>query len=131
MNQAIDIIYRRYIKGTNVYYGFDEYGDIILCKDDEPIEIGEYLKEYLFNLINIEDSRRQYSPRERYEMNILIAEEMGINRLRKAIRSIANIARTIETSLDLLAVDLIPKDKTKVNEMADKFRDKYVGYAEI
>ncbi|WP_304576638.1 hypothetical protein [Romboutsia ilealis] len=131
MNQAVDIIYRRYIKGTNVYYGFDEYGDIILCKDDEPIEIGEYLKEYLFNLINIEDSRRQYSPRERYEMNILIAEEMGINRVRKAIRSIANIARTIESSLDLLAVDLIPKDKTKVNEMADKFRDKYVGYAEI
>lgn len=131
MIQAVDIIYRRYIKGTNVYYGFDEYGDIILCKDDEPIEIGEYLKEYLFNLINIEDSRRQYSPRERYEMNILIAEEMGINRVRKAIRSIANIAKTIETSLDLLAVDLIPKDKTKVNEMADKFRDKYVGYAEV
>lgn len=131
MNQVVDVIYRRYIKGTNVYYGFDEYGDIILCKNDEPIEMGEFLKEYLFNLINIEDSRRHYSPRERYEMNILITEEMGVNRVRKALRAIANIAGTIETSLDLLAVDLIPNDKTKVNKMADKFRDKYIGYAEI
>ena len=131
MNQALKILYRRYIEDTNVYYGFDEYADIVMYKDDEQIEIGGFLKEYIFNLINIEDSRKQYTPKEKYEMNILIAEKMGINRVKKALRAISNIAETIETSLDILAVDMIPTDRKKIKEMADVFRDKYIGYVEL
>ncbi len=64
-------------------------------------------------------------------MNILIAEKMGINRVKKALRAISNIAETIETSLDILAVDMIPTDRKKIKEMADVFRDKYIGYVEL
>lgn len=127
----MDIVYKRYIKGTNVYYGIDKYGIVVLSKDDEFIEMGEFLREYLFNRINLEDSRKEYSPKERYEINLLITEMMGVNRVRKAIRALSRIACTIETSMDLLAVDLIPVNKAVVNQIADGFRDKYIGYIEV
>ena len=127
----MDIIYRRYIKGTNVYYGIDKYGIVVLSKDDEFIEMGEFLREYLFNRINLEDSRKEYSPKERYEINMLITEMMGVNRVRKAIRALSRIACTIETSMDLLAVDLIPVNKVILNQIADGFRDNYIGYIEL
>ena len=127
----MDIVYKRYIKGTNVYYGIDKYGIVVLSKDGEFIEMGEFLREYLFNRINLEDSRKEYSPKERYEINLLITEMMGVNRVRKAIRALSRIACTIETSMDLLAVDLIPVNKAVVNQIADGFRDKYIGYIEV
>ena len=127
----MDIVYKRFIKGTNVYYGIDKYGIVVLSKDDEFIEMGEFLREYLFNRINLEDSRKEYSPKERYEINLLITEMMGVNRVRKAIRALSRIACTIETSMDLLAVDLIPVNKAVVNQIADGFRDKYIGYIEV
>ena len=126
-----EILYKKYIKGTNVYYGFDKYGIILVCKDYEIIEIGEFLKEYLFNRINLEDSRREYLPKERFEINILITEMMGINRVRKALRALSKIACTIDTSMDLLAADLLPVNKIKIHQMADEIRDKYVGYVEV
>ena len=126
-----EILYKRYIKGTNVYYGVDKYGLVVLSKDDEFIEMGEFLSEYLYNRLNLEDSRKEYSPKERYEMNMLISEMMGINRVRKALRMMSKIACTIETSMDLLSVDLIPVDKNKTRNICDQFRDNYIGYIEV
>lgn len=126
-----EILYKRYIKGTNVYYGVDKYGLVVLCKDDEFIKMGEFLSEYLYNKLNLEDSRREYTPKERYELNLLICEMMGINRVRKALRMISRIASTIDTSIDLLSVDLIPTDKNEIHKKCDEFRDKYIGYIEV
>ena len=69
--------------------------------------------------------------KERFEINILITEMMGINRVRKALRALSRIACTIDTSMDLLAADLLPVNKIKIHQMADEIRDKYVGYVEV
>lgn len=126
-----EILYKRYIKGTNVYYGVDKYGLVVLCKDGEFIEMGEFLSEYLYNKLNLEDSRREYTPKERHELNLLICEMMGINRVRKALRMISRIANSIDTAIDLLSVDLIPTDKNEIHKKCDEFRDKYIGYIEV
>lgn len=125
VEHAKDIVFLKQIPGTQVQYGFTYDNNPIVLIEGEEASLSSSVSKYIMCLLNIEDWDRNHTIREKYEMNMLIAEKIGLSKVINGVKFLSSYNQTIEGKMELVMLEAIPVSRDLLSKKCDTIRDKY------
>lgn len=125
MRRENEIAFLKHIENTDMSYGFTYGNEPVVLFGEERVKISDNVGLYVMCLLNLEDWDRQMTIQEKYEINLLIVEKLGISKVIEAIKFFTRRNDTIEGKMELVMIEAFPYLKEDIKSRCDKIRSKY------